>query len=100
MCPNATIGLNDTRLGMVATDWFQASMHNVISKRKAEMALTLGTMFGTDEAFKIGLIDEVATDKADSMKRCEKFLLQFTKVPSDARAITKKMLRRKGMDSI
>lgn len=100
MCPNFTIGLNDTRLGMVATDWFQASMHNVISKRQAEKALTLGKMFRTDEALHIGLIDEIASDKADAVKRCEKFLLQFSKIPFDARAITKKILRSKEISDL
>ena len=100
MCPNFTIGLNDTRLGMVATDWFQASMHNVISKREAEKALTLGTMFNTDQAFKIGLIDEIATDKADAVRRCQKFLLQCAKIPPYARSTTKKMLRSKELSEL
>lgn len=95
MCPKLTIGLNETRLGLVAPDWFQTSMRNVLSARETEKALTLGTMFSTDEALKIGLIDEVATDKADAIKRCQNFLLQFTKVSPDARALTKKTLRGK-----
>lgn len=70
-------------------------MRNVLSARETEKALTLGTMFTTDEAAKIGLIDEVASDKADAIKRCEKFLLQFAKVSADARALTKKTLRAK-----
>lgn len=95
MCPKFTIGLNETRLGIVAPLWFQASMRNVISIREAEKALTLGAMFTTDEAAKIGLIDEVASDKQDAIKRCEQFLIQFAKVSPDARAITKKNLRGK-----
>lgn len=95
MCPKLTIGLNETRLGIVAPEWFQASMRNVLSARESEKALTLGTMFSTDEALKVGLIDEVANDKADAIKRCEKFLLQFAKISPDARALTKKSLRGK-----
>lgn len=95
MCPKLTIGLNETRLGIVAPVWFQASMRNVISIRDTEKALTLGTMFSTDEALKIGLIDEVAESKEDAIKRSEAFLLQFAKVSPDARAITKKNLRGK-----
>lgn len=95
MCPNFTIGLNETRLGIVAPTWFQASMRNVLPPRQAESALTLGTMFSTDQALKVGLIDEIATDKEDALARCEKFLLQFDKVSMDARAITKKSFRSK-----
>lgn len=95
MCPKFTIGLNETRLGIVAPLWFQASMRNVISARETEKALTLGTMFTTDEAAKIGLIDEVASDKQDAINRCEKFLAQFAKIPAEARTFTKKNLRGK-----
>lgn len=97
MCPKLTIGLNETRLGIVAPVWFQSSMRNVMSVRDTEKALTLGTMFSTDDALKVGLIDEVAADKQDAIKRCEEFLVQFSKVSYDARAITKKNLRGKDL---
>lgn len=72
-------------------------MQNVMSVRDTEKALTLGSMFSTDEALKIGLIDEVATDKQDAIKRCEQFLLQFAKVSPDARALTKLNCRGKDL---
>lgn len=97
MCPNLTIGLNETRLGIVAPIWFQSSMQNVISVRETEKALTLGTMFTTDEALKIGLIDELATDKADALKRSEQFLLKFAKISPEARAFTKLNCRGKAI---
>lgn len=68
-------------------------MRNVLPVRQAEQALTLGTLFSTDEALQVGLIDEVASDKEDALARCEKFLLQFAKVDPNARAITKKAFR-------
>lgn len=97
MLPNFTIGLNETQLGIVPPPWFQASMRNVLSARHAESALTLGTMFTTDEAHKIGLVDEIATDKADALARSEKFLLRFTRISPDARALTKKLFRGKDL---
>lgn len=95
MGSNLTIGLNETRLGIVAPEWFAASMRNTISVRETEKALTVGKMFSTAEALNIGLVDEEATDKADAIKRCQQFLWQFAKVSPDARALTKKMLRGK-----
>lgn len=95
MAPKFTIGLNETRLGIMAPIWFQASMRNVMSVRDSEKALTLGTMFTTDEAYKVGLIDEIAVDKIDALKKCEQFLVQFAKVSPDARALTKKTYRGK-----
>lgn len=79
---------------------FKASMRNTLPVREAEKALTLGTMFSTDEALKIGLIDEAATDKADTIKPCENFLMQFAKVSPDARALTKKSLRGKHISDL
>lgn len=93
MCPNFTIGLNETKLGIVAPTWFMASMRNVLPPRQAEQALTLGTLFTTDEALKVGLIDEIAANKEEALDRCEKYLLKFSKIDSTARAITKKSFR-------
>lgn len=97
MCPNLTIGLNETRLGIIAPTWFQATMRNVIPVREAEKALTLGTMFSTSEALKVGLVDEEASDKQDALKRCEKFLSQFANISPDARAGTKLNCRGKDL---
>lgn len=93
MLPKYTIGLNETQLGIVAPTWFMATMRNTIPPRKAEMALTLGQMFKTEEALKIGLIDEIAADKADAIAKCEAFLNKYQKIPPQARAITKQMIR-------
>lgn len=100
MCPKLTIGLNETRLGIMAPLWFQASMRNVMSIRDTEKALTLGTMFSTEEALKVGLIDEIASDKQDALDRCEQFIAQFAKVSPDARALTKKNFRGKDIAAL
>jgi 3,2-trans-enoyl-CoA isomerase len=55
-------------------------MRNVIPSRQAELALTTGRMFTTNEALNIGLIDEVATDKADAVAKAEKFLISISKI--------------------
>lgn len=95
MCQNYTIGLNETRLGIVAPTWFMASMRNTISRRDAELALTLGTLFTTDEALKVGLVDEVATSKEDAIAKATAFLDKFKKISPQARSMTKQALRSK-----
>ena len=55
-------------------------MRNVISNRHTELALTAGRLFTTEEALKIGLIDEVARDKADAVAKAEKFLVGISKI--------------------
>lgn len=93
MCPKFTIGLNETKLGIVAPWWLMEAMKQTIPLRQAEMALTLGKLFTTNEALKVGLVDEIAKDKSDALEKCEKFLLKFQKVNSAARHSTKMQLR-------
>lgn len=93
MLPKFTIGLNETKLGIVAPPWFMASMRNTVSNRVAEMALTEGTLFTTEEALKVGLIDEIAHDKPEALGKCEKFLDKFKKIPPQARGLSKQLFR-------
>lgn len=92
-----TIGLNETALGIVAPKWFMNTMTNTISQRDAEFALTTARMFSVDEALKVGLIDETATDKADSVEKCKKFIKKFDRIPPLARAITKQKIRESSL---
>lgn len=100
MLPKYTIGLNETHLGIVAPTWFMATMRNVIPLRQTEMALTLGTLFPTEEALRVGLIDEIAVDKADALLKCETFLARFKKIPPQARALTKQHFRIKEIQEL
>lgn len=95
MLPNFSIGLNETQLGIVAPTWFQATMRNTLSRRDAELALTLGTLFSTEEALKVGLIDEVATSKEEGIAKATAFLDRFKKISPQARSMTKQALRSK-----
>lgn len=100
MLPKYTIGLNETQLGIAAPAWFMATMRNCISSRDAEMALTLGTLFKTDDALRIGMIDEIAVDKAEALAKCEKFLLRYNQTAPAARAATKMALRGEDIQNL
>lgn len=100
MLPKCTIGLNETQLGIVAPSWFMATMKNTISSREAEKALTLGTLFSTEDALRIGLVDEIAVDKADAIAKSEAFLGRFKKIPPMARALTKQNFRIKEIQEL
>lgn len=100
MLPKFTIGLNETQLGIVAPTWFMATMKNTIPARTAEMALTLGTLFSTEEALRIGMIDEIAVDKADALAKSETFLARFKKIPPMARALSKQNFRIKDIQEL
>ncbi|XP_065160330.1 enoyl-CoA delta isomerase 1, mitochondrial-like [Atheta coriaria] len=100
MSQNFTIGLNETKLGIVAPEWFIASMRNTISNRETELALTAGRLFTTDEALKIGLIDEVATSKEDGIAKSANFFKMFAKVNPLARQMTKTVCRKKDLQQL
>lgn len=93
MVKNKTIGLNETKLGLVAPTWFIASMQNVIGQRHSELALTSGKLFTTEEALRIGLIDEIAESSEDAMLKSRAFFKVFENVVPAARATTKQFIR-------
>ena len=93
MVNNFTIGLNETKLGIVAPFWFITTMKNTINARDAELALTTGRLFKTDEALKVGLIDETASDKEEAMVKSTKYFEEFTKINPIARSLIKDRLR-------
>ncbi|XP_033211392.1 enoyl-CoA delta isomerase 1, mitochondrial-like [Belonocnema kinseyi] len=92
-----TIGLNETKLGIVAPKWFQDAFISTIGYRKAELALLQGTLFSAQESLSIGLVDELATDKADAIAKCEKYINSFAKIPGGGRTATKLGLRNNAL---
>lgn len=98
MLNNFTIGLNETQLGIIAPFWFISTMKNTISNREAEIALTTGRLLKTEEALKIGLVDETANDKAEAIQKCENFFKRFARVPALARSFTKASLRKNDIE--
>ncbi|TMW45737.1 hypothetical protein DOY81_009187 [Sarcophaga bullata] len=100
MLPNFTIGLNETKLGIVAPKWFMSTFCNVLPRRVAEMALTEGKMFSTEEALKVGLVDDVVSTKEEALDKCEKFFATFAKTNPFARAVTKQQFRAKDLQQL
>lgn len=95
MLQNLTVGLNEAQLGLVAPRYVTATFCNVVSKRIAEMALTQGKMFSTEEALKVGLIDAIVETKEEGLRKCEDFLSSFKTVNREARALTKLQFRER-----
>lgn len=93
MVPNSIIGLNETQLGIVAPPWFASTMENIIGKRQTELALTTGRLFSTDEALKVGLIDEVVQDKDEGLQKANAFLGKFARISPFARNVSKQTIR-------
>lgn len=100
MLPNFTIGLNETKLGIVAPKWFMATYCNVLPRHVAEMSLTQGRMFSSEEALKSGLVDELAANKEEALAKCEQFFATFAKTNPFARAMTKQQFRSKDLQQL
>ena len=87
------IGLNETKLGIVAPPWVMSSYSYILGTRKAERMLQLGETPTADEALALGLVDAVVSEEeciATAVKEAEKLL----KIPSEARWMSKDMMRR------
>jgi len=98
--PKFTIGLNETQLGIVAPYWFKDTMVNTIGTRQTELALMMGTLFTSEQALAIGLVDEVHDDHAAVLAAATKKALQLSKIPKEARHITKMLMRQPTIDKL
>ena len=94
---NFSIGLNETKLGIVAPVWFQDAMVNVAGQRQAEQALQLGEMYPNTEALRIRLVDRLVPEtqvREEALKEMDKWLT----IPDLPRIISKSQLRAPTMD--
>ncbi|XP_026685347.1 enoyl-CoA delta isomerase 1, mitochondrial-like [Diaphorina citri] len=98
--PKYTIGLNETKMGIIAPFWFVDTMVHTLGPRQTELALTSGKMFTSAEALKVGLIDEEVTSEEEAITRAETFLAQYATIPGAARKLTKLMLREKTISNL
>lgn len=94
------IGLNETQLGIVAPYWFRDSMINTVGTRQTEMALQLGTLFSSEEALNIGLVDEVIPDQTSATTLAESKMKEFLKIPGTARYLSKLTVREEALKKL
>jgi 3,2-trans-enoyl-CoA isomerase len=87
------IGLNETKLGIIAPPWVMKTLAYTIGERKAEKMLQLGETPTADEALALGLVDRVV-DEADVLEVALKEAAKFAAIPAEARWMSKDMMRR------
>jgi len=98
--PKYSIGLNETLLGIVAPFWFKDSMQNTIGFRQTELALMKGTLFSTEEALKVGLIDKAVASREECLTEATNFVRGMMKIPSEARHVSKMLMRGKYVEQL
>eukprot|EP00316_Scyphosphaera_apsteinii_P001854 CAMPEP_0119322662 /NCGR_PEP_ID=MMETSP1333-20130426/58795_1 /TAXON_ID=418940 /ORGANISM="Scyphosphaera apsteinii, Strain RCC1455" /LENGTH=289 /DNA_ID=CAMNT_0007329939 /DNA_START=18 /DNA_END=887 /DNA_ORIENTATION=+ len=89
------IGLNETKLGIVAPFWFAETFVSLVGLRQADYMLQTGALINAEHAARVGLIDEACAHE-EVMDRAVARLTEFLSV-SDAARHASKMLTRKPM---
>ncbi|XP_053708718.1 enoyl-CoA delta isomerase 1, mitochondrial [Synchiropus splendidus] len=97
--PRYCIGLNETRLGIVAPFWFKETMVSTIGHRHTELALELGMLYSPTEALKIGLVDQVVPQD-QLMTAAAETMQQWLAIPDHARQLSKSMMRKPTIDRL
>lgn len=88
------MGLNESSLGLAAPVWVQKLMSDVIGKRQTAQAVLSSTLFTAEEAFRIGLIDELATDENDALEKADAYLDMYRDMPLSGLVETKLTTRK------
>ncbi|CAC9520690.1 putative 3,2-trans-enoyl-CoA isomerase, mitochondrial precursor [Leishmania infantum JPCM5] len=87
------IGLNETKLGLVAPPWVMPAYAYLLGSRQAERMLQLGETPVADDARNLGLIDEVAADEESTIEAAYQQAERFLSVPQQARRVARDMVR-------
>ncbi|EGD77869.1 dodecenoyl-Coenzyme A delta isomerase [Salpingoeca rosetta] len=94
-----TIGLNETKLGIVAPVWFMDLFRGAVGQRNAERLLQLGALLSPHEAKGVGLVDYVRP-REDVVQTCVDLLQDYLAVPAAARHLSKLAIRKDIVDKV
>lgn len=97
--PNYAIGLNETKLGIVAPTWFKDTMINTIGHRATERSLQLGILYPAPDALKVGIVDQLVPEEKVLSVAME-VMTQWLEVPDYARQISKSTMRKPTVDRL
>ena len=75
-------------------------MVNTIGQRHTELALMLGTLYNTQKALDVGMIDELVESREDCISSATKMVSKLTKIPSEARHVSKMLMRQPTLDKL
>ncbi|XP_048575872.1 enoyl-CoA delta isomerase 1, mitochondrial [Nematostella vectensis] len=93
MAPGFKIGYNEVKGGLLAASWDIATMVSVLGRQVTERSVQVGQMFTSEEALKVGMVDEIVPlgeASAAAMAAMEKWL----RIPDKIRSKAKLTLRR------
>jgi 3,2-trans-enoyl-CoA isomerase len=70
-----------------------------VGHRQAELALSLGTLFDIEEAYDIGLIDEVAHED-NLLQVAQERAAEWAAIPAQARVASKELTRGRQLNAL
>jgi enoyl-CoA hydratase/carnithine racemase len=86
------IGLNETRVGLVAPEGIAQLLRRVVGAHRAERLLVSGDLVEAERALEIGLVDEL-TDIDDVPTRARKWLDDLLALPRQPMLLTRAIAR-------
>ncbi|KAJ3601739.1 hypothetical protein NHX12_032706 [Muraenolepis orangiensis] len=97
--PRYSIGLNETKLGIVAPYWFRDTMANTVGHRTTERALGLGLLYSPQEALEVGLVDELVPED-QVLTTATQTMGKWLAIDEHARQVTKSLMRKPTVDKL
>jgi 3,2-trans-enoyl-CoA isomerase len=94
-----SIGLNESKLGIIAPPWLAKQYIDTIGHRRAELALSLGTLYNHKEALAVGLVDDVV-QRANIVAHAKKQAAEWARIPPPARVAVKQLTRKAQIDNL
>jgi len=80
-------------LGMVTPTFVMSTFQSIVGTREAELALGTARLYNAEQAHNAGLIDILAESPEELHELARREVEQMIKIPFQARAITKKLIR-------
>lgn len=94
--PDATrpyrIGLNETRVGLVVPEGIQALFARIVGARQAERLLVAGALLDSDQALRVGLVDQVVPPE-QTVAAARAWLEELSQLPREAMLRTRAIAR-------
>jgi 3,2-trans-enoyl-CoA isomerase len=86
------IGLNEVQVGLSVPEVIQFALRRAVGAQRAERLMVAGTMIESEEAARIGMVDELAEPDA-VVPRALAWCAQHLALPPEAMAETRRMAR-------
>ena len=86
-------GLNEVQVGLVVTPVIYKALERAVGPRIAERILVAGKILNAEQALEIGLVDELAHDPDDVVRRAVNWCEQMLALPRLAMTTTRSLVR-------